>query len=121
MKYCKFCGEELIPVFAQSDSFAQMCNNHDQIFVLFLYNEVFLCKDQYEISFGNGFLRLSKHVKYESIDSDRALLSRNGYYYMETAEDIVAIDVVSVKNNYVITPENFDFYLDKLKTLAVLS
>jgi len=112
---CPFCKQKLMPI--HPGSMVKTCDNHDPIVAFFIEHSVYICKDQYEISFDTlrNRLRLIEHTK-EAYDTpcEYAKLSKNGYCYIKSKKPSITI-----ANDYNVTPENFDFYLDKLKILTL--
>jgi len=106
---CPFCKSPF-PSFLD----VLFCPNHD-VFVFVELNSTYLCKNQYEIetSYQKQKTVFRKHEQIGRYDSNNPFY-KNGFYYLHSPPDILSID-----NTYNVTPDNFDLYVEKFKSLTV--
>ena len=124
-KYCNFCGEELI-----KSQTLYVCDNHLPVTVIIIdyfdKQQIYLCKNGYEIQISPEKIYFNKHEKYTPEDEDtigaylvafqRESMNVDGYNYSARGKTIF-----SINEKYHITPENFDSYVEKFKALVLFS
>jgi len=110
---CPFCNE---PMKSHPTHSFKSCLNHIPLVFAIIdnyYNHVCLCKDGYEIEITKSKINFYKHKQILPRDSGSHFF-KDGYYYLLTGSILFSID-----NKYNITPDNFDSYVDKFKSLSL--
>jgi len=92
------------------------CDNHDDVSVIIdiFYDCMYICKNQYEIEIKKNKTILRIHEK--NLGALESQFFRNGYLYVFSGKN-----VLNLEKTFPVTPENFDFYIDKFKSLIIFS
>jgi len=93
----------------------EFCHNHNVFVFVDHFNAVYLCKNEYEIEINHEKQKtvFRKHMPVPHRDLDNPFYV-NGFYYMFAADNILSIDII-----YNVTPNNFDSYVEKFKSLTI--
>ena len=128
---CPFCNKEMISRKYSLHFEYYKCLNHSPCLVM-IRTEVpheinslqfIICKEQFEIRYdkNSGFTTLLLYSEEMRKDNHSPAAQKGFFCFNDWIYTTPNFKLVSVPKKFNVTPNNFDFYLNKLKTFVVFS